>query len=237
MHETQHGFPSRPVWQRQVRSRLAACMAIATALVAFVLLSLRLPDSPLAKPPEITVQLLAAESPADPIEEFAPIEELPSPEARLAESINVVPDEAPPVEAATRDWYVDIETVARDVVDASESGNVMQPAQLEARRRAAIQFAPSRAPVKKPIWENVEIDHIGRKVLVSGDCYRVLEDWRATYQDIQREFGQYMVHCSGIKRYPIDVDWIEEVGQKYAYVRYPDGEIPPDELNELIRKY
>jgi hypothetical protein len=212
-------------------------MVIATALVAFLLLSLRLPESLPAKPIKIDVRLVAEEPTTDPDEEFTSIEELPIPETRLAATVNLVPDEVSPAAAATRDWYADIETVAREAVDASESRLVMQPAQLEARRRAAIHFAPSRAPVKKPIWENVEIDHIGRKVLVSGDCYRVLEDWRATYQEIQREFGQYMVHCSGVKRYPIDVDWVNEVGQKYAYVRYPDGEIPPDELNDLIRKY
>ena len=77
---------------------------------------------------------------------------------------------------------------------------------------------------------------MGRKILVSGDCHRVLEDWRVTYQDIQREFGQYLVYCNGNKEYPIDVDWVEDVGEKYAYVRYPDGEIPPGEIAVLTRQ-
>ena len=243
MQETQHGFPSQPVWQRQVRPRLVVCIAIASIVVASILLLPRQTDLPAAKPPEITVQLLADETTPAPAEEYTPIEELPDPVARSVEPLVKVPESTLPVanapaEAVTRDWYAEIESVAREAVDAREAANVMQPAQLEARRRAAVQFAPSRAPVRKPIWENVEIDHIGRKVLVSGDCYRVLEDWRATYQDIQREFGQYLVHCnSGGKEYPLDVAWIGEVGQKYAYIRYPDGEIPEDEFNELIRKY
>ena len=237
MQETLHEFPGRPVWQRQVRLRLAACMVLATVLLALVLMSLQLPESPATKPPEITLQLLAEETPPDPVEEFTPIEELVIPAARDVESFIAEPAETLPAEADIRDWYADVESVARDVVDASESAKIMQPAQQEARRLAAIQFAPSRAPVKKPIWENVEIDQMGRKVLRSGDCYRVLEDWRATYMDIQREFGQYLVHCSGNKEYAIDVDWIDDIGQKYAYIRFPDGEIPVDELNQLIRKY
>lgn len=165
------------------------------------------------------------------------MEELPIPVDRRVESLVAAPAEPPAAAATSRDWYADMQKVARDVVETSESANIMQPAQQEARRLAALRFAPSQAPVKKPIWENVEIDQMGRKVLRSGDCYRVLEDWRVTYQDIQREFGQYLVHCGGDKEYAIDVDWIDDIGQKYSYVRSPDGEVPLDELKQLIRKY
>jgi hypothetical protein len=211
-------------------------MAVATAFVAAGLLLLRLPEAPAVTQPEITLHLQAEEAPPAPAEEFTPLEEIPLPAARTVEPIMIVPEKTPPIETVARDWYADLASIARDVVDASGPARAMQPAQQEARRRAAVHFAPPRVPVRKPAWENVEIDQMGRKVLVSGDCYRVLEDWRVTYQDIQREFGQYLVHCSSNKDYPIDVDWVDDIGQKFAYIQYANGDIPPDELNQFSRK-
>jgi hypothetical protein len=106
----------------------------------------------------------------------------------------------------------------------------------EQRRQAAINFPASQAPVKKPIWENVEIDQMGRKILVSGDCYRVLEDPRVTYYEIQRDFGQYITYCNGNNEKPMDVAWVEEIREGYAYLNYRDGEIPQDQIVALTRR-
>lgn len=150
-----------------------------------------------------------------------------------AELADVLALAEPPV----TDWYADAESAVQETVATANHVDSMHSAFDEKRRRAAINFPASRAPVKKPIWENVETDQIGRKILVSGNCYRVLEDPRATYYEIQRAFGQYITFCNGNTEKPMDVAWIEDIRQNYAYLVYPDGEIPQDVISQLSRQY
>jgi hypothetical protein len=100
----------------------------------------------------------------------------------------------------------------------------LNPVQDELRRQAAEKFRPSRAPVKKEIWENVEVDQLGRKILVSGDCHRVVDDPGATRQDAFREFHQFIVFCSKYKRTPKELPWVEEVRERYAYLQPEIGD-------------
>ena len=217
-------------------------MFLAAVLIAALMLLLRFPEPELRDVPEFVVQLepevieeadesVATEEvdnaePAETPPEEPVVAQLPVP--MEVEPVSVIPEDT--------DWQKVIKDAARNTVTVMNSETSMHPSHAEARRRAAINFAPSRAPVKKPIWENVEIDQIGRTVLRNGDCYRVLDDWRATYQDIQREFGQYIMHCDAVDDTVIDVEWVEDVKQKYAYLRNKDGELSRSELNELLRR-
>lgn len=46
-----------------------------------------------------------------------------------------------------------------------------------------------------PIWGNVEEDQMGRKILRSGDCYRVIEDNNPMRIDIFETFTRHLVFC------------------------------------------
>ena len=243
----QQTFSDQPVWQKQVRPRLAVSMGIAVVLLAAVLLLLKFSPLPVMKNSMIELRLLAdieppAAEPEEPqelvepkavVEPFEPLElidpvEFVTPTA-LAEVVE-------PVEPQITDWYADAVNAAQETVAAAHHVDSMHTAFDEKRRQAAINFPASQAPVKKPIWENVETDQMGRKVLVSGGCYRVLEDWRVTYYEIQQAFGQFITYCNASNEYPMDVAWVDEIRKNYAYLNYRDGEIPPDLLSNLTRK-
>lgn len=212
MHTLELTFSGRPEWQRQVRTRLAVSMCIALLLLAAVLLLLKFSPLPVSLDTKIEVQLLAdIEPPAvfEPIEPIDPGEFL----------VPVEPAENSEVaEAQVTDWYAEMESAVEETIAAANHVDSMHAEFDEKRRQAAINFPASRAVVKKPIWENVETDQMGRTVLVSGDCYRVLEDWRVTQYDYHRDFGQYITHCTANTEKIMDVDWVEEIRDDYAYL-------------------
>ena len=215
-------------------------MLLAAILVAAVLLFFDFPQPETVNSQRISVELMQQVEPEEILPEPVEPELLELP----LEEIVAIPDQNEAAEVQETlveepqaiDWQAAKENAVRETVALMNQDNSMHPEHAEAKRLAGINFAPSRAPVKKPIWENVEIDQMGRKILRDGNCYRVLEDWRATYQDIQREFGQYIRYCDAVEEVIIDVDWVDDVGQNYAYLRHKDGEIPADELNELLRR-
>ena len=212
-------------------------MLLATLLVAIVLLLLKIPQPAPQEAVQIDVQLLEKETvePDNSLLEEIVVADSIRPEPSSIEDVvaDVVQE---PVPTQSVDWQEQISTSARATVAALQADDSLHPGVAEAKRLAAINFAPSRAPVKKPIWENVETDQMGRKVLRSGNCYTVLEDWRATYQDIHRDLGQYIKHCDGVDGPVIDVKWVEDIRQNYAYLRHKDGEIPDSELDDLLRR-
>ncbi len=99
----------------------------------------------------------------------------------------------------------------------------VNPAFDKKRRQAAVKFAPSEAPQKKPIWENVETDQLGRKILVSGDCYRVIDDPSAANYEIFRTFQQYIVYCRNPGTRPQKQPWVEDIRDRYDYLAQRDG--------------
>ncbi|MGI9220033.1 MAG: hypothetical protein ACR2QS_03240 [Woeseiaceae bacterium] len=232
----------RPHWQQQVRPRLAVSMFLAALVIAAVMLLLKFPGPELRDVPEFVVQLEPevieeAEGTAATDELIDPEPLATPPEEPVVAELPAPPEVAPiSIIPAETDWQKVIKDAAREMVTVTNSDTSMHPSHAEAKRLAAINFAPSRAPVKKPIWENVETDNIGRTVLRNGECYRVLDDWRATYQDIQRELGQYIMHCDAVEDTVIDVKWVEDIKQNYAYLRNKDGELSHSELNELLRR-
>jgi len=246
MHATPYLLPSDPLWQQQVRPRLVVGYLLATLLVAVVLAVLRFPFAQVIPPgPEILIRLLPqiieplAEPPADVIEEM--IEDV-GPVA--TETVSAGPATATPEDPGATDsaevlqnppdWYGQINRAARQAVDEMERIASVNPAMDEKRRAAGEQFYASRAPEKKEIWDNVETDQLGRKILWAGDCYRIIDDPSPANYDIWREFQQYFVYCrfggSDAKMLP----WAEVIRDRYLYLKYPDGEIPEAELRQYV---
>jgi hypothetical protein len=224
MHTWQQTFPDRPEWQQQVRKRLAVALGVAVLILAGLLLLVKfspLPVSPLKK---IELRLLAdTEPPAvepaepqDPVEPDAIIEPI---EVTVATELAKLSEVVEPSESQVTDWYAEVESAVQETVTTANHVASMHAVSDEKRRQAAINFPASQAPVKKPIWENVETDQMGRKILVSGDCYRVLEDWRVTYYDIQRDFGQFITYCNANTEKLMDVAWVAGVRERYAYLQ------------------
>ena len=235
MHTLQQTFLGRPVWQQQARKRLAVSMGIAVLLLAALLLLVKFSPLPVLPLKKIELRLLADIEPpaAEPAEPEAIIEPVEPTEVIAPAPAEVVE----PAASQVTDWYADAETAVQETVTTANHVDSMHAAFDQKRRQAAINFRPSQAPVKKPIWENVETDNIGRKILVSGDCYRVLEDPRATYYEIQRQLGQYVTYCNANDAKPMNVAWVEDIRERYAYLNYPDGEIPQDLLSVLTRQF
>ncbi len=189
-------------------------------LLAAALLLVRFSPLPRLQETSIEVQLLTDV-----------VEQLPEPEpgavVESTEPVDVVqaeklPAVIEPAEPQRTDWYAITESAAQEAVTATNRVDSMHPAFAEKRRLAAINFPASQASVKKPIWENVVTDNIGRKILVSGDCYRVLEDPRATYYEIHRELGQFLTYCSPDNEAPIGVAWVDDIRDNYAYLNFQE---------------
>ncbi len=234
----QQTFSDQPVWQQQVRPRLTVCMGISVALLAAVLLPLKFAPLPVLKNSMIELRLLAdieqsAAAPEAVVEPFEPLEPIDPVEFVAPPAMAEVVE---PIEPQITDWYAEAVSAAKETVATAHHVDSMHAAFDEKRRQAAINFPASQASFKKPIWENVETDQMGRKVLVSGDCYRVLEDWRATYYEIHQTFGQFITHCNVSNEYPMDVAWVGDIRKRYAYLDYRDGEIPPDLLSNPTRQ-
>jgi hypothetical protein len=129
-----------------------------------------------------------------------------------------------------------MDAVVADVVSGGQRVDSINPVFDAQRRHAAERFRPSRAPVEKPVWENVATDQLGRKILVSGDCHRVIDDPNVGSNEIFRTFGQFIVYCSNYKRSPQELPWVDEIRDRRVYLQ-ADPEIrgadPVDVVAEL----
>ena len=215
-------FHEEPRWSRRPGRRLALNLFPASLIVAGVLMLLRLPvieqTQPLA---ELFVRILisdieeAVESPfvdETPDEPLQPMTATSEPPA----TVPVMTESREPT-----DWYAQIPDAAKALLDSLPRAYSVNPNFDEKRRIAAEQFRPSRAPVDRPIWENVEKDTMGRTLLVSGDCYRVIDDPNVGNRDAFLEFGQYMTSCAFYKRPPQELGFVREIRNRRAgQVRY-----------------
>lgn len=216
---------ARPDWQRGARLRLIAATALAAVLTgAFIVLTDFAADE--APIEEIAVTLLAPRPPEPmppPEEELQPliVEETPRELPMLADFARPAVAEAPPVEPepVLHDWYTVMDEVVADVVAGTRATDSVNPVFDAQRRRAAGQFRPSRAPVERPVWENVETDQLGRKILVSGDCQRVIDDPNVGSNEIFRTFGQYIVSCSNYQRPGQELPWVDEIRDRRVYLQ------------------
>jgi len=132
-----------------------------------------------------------------------------------------------PAETATSppvDWPVLIEIIAQrsDEFAPGEPGS-MSPAFDELRRVASTRYSKPLTREKKPIWENVEKDQLGRTILRSGDCYRVLDDPSAVNQWVFENFTQYLVFCETASDSPIELPFVKEILARYDYLKKDNG--------------
>ena len=200
-----------PLWIEQTRYRLRRCMALAAALVAALML-LEMPAVERAQPVrELLVRILLEE--ARPVAVRAaddrPAERRPETPPRTA-PVETAPVEESRERAAT-DWYAEMPDAAAATLDAQPREYSLNPGLDARRQRAAGQFRPSRAKKPRPIWENVERDTLGRTVLRSGDCYRVIDDPNAGSREAFETFGQYLVTCLNSSDRPRELPWVSEL--------------------------
>jgi hypothetical protein len=185
-------------------------------------MTLRLPvieqTQPLA---ELFVRILISDIEEAVQSPFA--EELPDEPALQTPTTQTLP---PPAQVTTEsreptDWYAQIPDAAKALLDALPKEYSVNP-NFEAKRRAAAeQFRPSRAPVERPIWENVEKDTMGRTLLVSGDCYKVIDDPSVGNRDAFLVFGQYITSCAAYKRPPRELGFVSAIrDRRSGQVRY-----------------
>ncbi len=244
MHATPFLLPGNPRWQRQSGPRLARSFLAAALLVAFLLATLPIPVVQLIQPgPEILVRLLPevieplAEPAPEALDDAAPAATATPPDERPSATTEALA-ESPPADAApaTRDWHGQLKAAAKAAVDEIERPAAVNPAMDEKRRKAAEKFYASRAPEKQEIWDNVETDQLGRKILWAGDCYRIIDDPNPATYEIWREFQQYFVYCRFGDSDPQMLPWAEVIRARHLYLQYPDGEIPEAALREYVER-
>ena len=119
------------------------------------------------------------------------------------------------------DWYAMIPDAAKTILDTFPREYSVNPNFEEKRRVAAERFRPSRVPVDHPIWENLEKDTMGRTLLVSGDCYKVIDDPNVGNREAFLIFGQYISSCASYKRPPQELGFVSEIrDRRSGQVRY-----------------
>ena len=211
-------FHDEPVWSQRPGRRLAYFLLPASIIVVAALSVFRLPVIEEQQPlTELLVRILASqpEKPAEPtIVEERPVvtDTMPAP----------TPDAAaePAETGSTTDWYALLPAAAEAAAEPEPTYSA-NPAWEQKRRQAAEQFRPSRAPVAKPIWENVEKDNLGRTLLVSGNCYMVIDDPNVGSRDAFLTFGQFIAMCSFSKRTPKELPFVREIqSRREALARY-----------------
>ena len=208
-------FHEQPDWSSRPGRRLALNFLPSTLIVAAVLLTLRLPVVEQSLPlTELVVRILAnaVEEVAEPPVEEEPVVE-PSSEAPVAD-VPPVPDVAMEDARKPIDWNAAIIEAVRAGYDGLPRQYSVNPGMDERRRQAATQFAPSRAPVKRPIWENVEKDTLGRSVLRSGNCIRVIDDPNAGSREAFETFGQFIATCTAQSKNPQLLPWVHEIKRR-----------------------
>jgi len=206
-----------PDWAAGTERRLGLSMLLASVLMLIFLSFLRFPQAGDIKPfIELVVELVRIKPPT--------VEEEPVAESRDVappiEEIKILPpppvNETEPDVESSRDWAALAADSVQHVIDAGAKAYSVNPAFDERRRNAAVVFRPSEAPAKKPIWENVEKDVMGRTLLRHKNCYRVLDDPRVTNRWAFETFDQYITFCDGSgEEYLIEFD---EITDRYAYL-------------------
>lgn len=224
-----------PDWNDKREQRLYLSFALASVLIIALLALLNVPLTGTRDViGEIAVRILLPEPPpdvqqqdvAEPRDTF-PTDVLPSdvtPDAQTSAAVQQSSDEVAPEQdpAAPRDWLGLIEKAAQDGPSLNEPEASMTPAFDALRRAAATRYAPSRAPQKKEIWDNVETDSLGRKILVSGDCHRVIDDPNVGSIEAFQTFHQFLVFCGSGKRAGRELPWVAELRARYAYLQPPE---------------
>ena len=186
-----------------------------------------------------------AEQPEDDIAPESDSESLEEAETQVAED-DSSSDPEPQVDKP-RDWYSELDKFVESTDMFSDEPASLNPLLDEQRQLAAARYSKPDTRMPKKIWENTEIDQLGRTILRSGDCWRVLNDPSATRRWEFENFGQYIVNCTYQKKLPQMLPWVEEIVAKYPHLQndkwkwenereplpfYPTGLVPEDEEND-----
>ena len=129
--------------------------------------------------------------------------------------------ESESVDEQAIDWYELLETYAKRSEEfAEQPAPSMSPHFDELRKVAATRYSKPDTREPRPIWENTELDQLGRTVLRSGDCYRVIADPSATRQWEFENFTQYITFCEGTfgRAPPVELPWVEDIVAMYDYL-------------------
>lgn len=212
-----------PDWRGDPRQRLHLSLLLAALVLAALLSLFRMPDVSMIAPiGELIVNIVRDDPepeqvPAPVVEPM--IEPAPPVSEPVAEATSQSSSSSEPVETV-REW-TDWDEVIRDTVaemaaQEPEPTYSLSPRLDRLREEARVKFRLSEAPVERPIWENVETDLMGRKILRSGDCYKVIDDPNVGSREAFETFGQYIAICAFIKRQPKDLPWVDEINARRA---------------------
>ncbi len=228
-------FPeAAPNWNEGAEQRLLASMLLAAVIVAGVLSLVRMPDLA-AFPPVVEILVNILQDPVPEIEEEtvqqptqdAQTQDSPLPEEAAAPPTSTGGDTLEESRTGT-DWEAMHDQVVQKYMDleleeARESYGYFNPDLADTRTRLSERYQPGTHEKPKPIWENVEVDTLGRTVLRDGDCYKVLDDPNVGSREAFERYGQFNVVCVYQGRYPRELPWVEEIRQRYEYLRKPEG--------------
>jgi hypothetical protein len=212
------------------RRRLGRCLAISSIVIVSGLAILPL-ELQLDRIRRIPVALdVRVSEPAKPSAKQAlpPAAAVPSsvadPQTAAAPS---TADEAAPPQATVHeppvDWQRSLEGASSDTVERSAETASLHPELDERRRLAAARYAEPKTGKPPPIWEHVEQDLYGRTVVRFGNCYKVLDDPNVGNRYAFETFEKSMKFCYLSNREPRNLPWVEEITERYAYLRNPDG--------------
>lgn len=230
------GFP--PDWQTDSEKRLRFSMLFAAVVIAMLLSLARLPAPvPLAPLLELVVEIVQQTPLPEPQPIVEPAVETPlpapaesRPPAPPAAVAPLQPDPfapavtaADPAGTAPPDWEELRDEAVVAAIDEAEKIVSINPTLDAARREAKVRFRASLAPEQAHIWDNVEKDQLGRTILRDGNCFHVLSDPSAVNREVFETFDQYTVYCefSFGKRKGEELPWVEELRQRYPYLRDP----------------
>ena len=227
-----------PPWDDGVEQRLFVSMLLAAVFVAGALSLVRMPLIPAWFPVvELLVRIVddtriaapetEAPLPASPVQ--TPSEELSEVSRASAPTMGRdVLDE----NQAGFDWDAARDQAVQEYVDSQdETYGYFDPELADKRRALSERYQPRTIPLPKPIWENVEIDTLGRTVLRSGNCYKVLDDPNVGSREAFEAFGQYIAVCTFVPYRYRPLPWVDDVRQRHGYLLDPDGYVKgePDE--------
>ena len=232
-------------WDDGREERLLLSFLLAAAIVAVALALIRIPSLPPFVPVmDLVVRLVQPE--AQRSEEAAASETTSSAEPAPAEPSRSRAEPGPVVQTpdavvpAAPDQTLDIDTLREDAVQqylerTEDQAWAFDPRVDELRREGRLRYQPPTIEQPGPIWENVEQDQLGRTILRDGDCWKVVDDPNVGSQYQFQEFGQYLTMCTFQPRAPQELPWVATIREQYDYLKYPDGEIPDEEMPEQSR--
>lgn len=222
-------------WHAGGRERLFFSMLLSSVLVSAALSMLRLPDVPGSSSLlQLVIEIVREQE--EPSETPPPAEPVqPDSTPVSPDQDEVRPDRSPadPSPAALTEAREppapELEVAREAAIEAYlrrlEDPPGVNPNVDRLEREFAGRYQPPTVEPPKPVWENVERDSLGRSILRSGDCWRVIDDPNVASQEAFREFGQFIVMCDVVGRKPRELPWVDGIRERYPYLKYPDGEM------------